>query len=419
MHRIKTCKIKDQSVTVPGSKSYTHRIFIAAALANGISTVVNALDSEDTRLTLDALTRMGAGTDRPGPVVIQGFDGRPQPCVDPLYLGNSGTSVRLLTGIAALGEGRYSLTGTDRMGQRPIADLLDSLSQIGVPARCENDNGCPPLTIEGGRISGRSLNIKCSESSQFLSALLLMAPCTAGGLDISVDGDPVSKPYIDMTVDIMNRFGISVSRRGYNRFTVSGRQHYRPGTYTVEPDCSQAGYFWGAAAITGNAVQVLALNRDTRQGDIRIVHVLEEMGCRVAWDLDGITVSGGPSLQGVTVDMADMPDMVPTLAVVAAFARGKTVIDNVAHLRGKESDRLAAVSAELGKMGIDVQDSPAGLVITGGRPQGAEIETYNDHRIAMSFAMAGLKTPGTAIRNPGCVEKSFPGFWDVLETLYA
>ena len=419
MRKIRTRKMKDQSVTVPGSKSYTHRIFIAAALANGASTVVNALDSEDTRLTLGALKQMGAGKDRYRPIVITGFGGRPRPCVDPIYLGNSGTSIRLLTGIAALGEGRYALTGTERMGQRPIADLLDSLSQIGVPARCEKDNGCPPLTIQGGRISGRSLKIRCSESSQFLSALLLMAPCTAGGLDIKVDGDPVSKPYIDMTVDIMNRFGISVSRRGYNRFTVAGGQHYRPGTYTVEPDCSQAGYFWGAAAIAGKAIKVLALNRETRQGDIRFVRVLEKMGCRVTWDPDGVTVSGGPALQGVTVDMADMPDMVPTLAVVAAFARGETVIDNVAHLRGKESDRLAAVSAELGKMGIEVQGTPDGLVIHGGRPRGVEIETYNDHRIAMSFAMAGLRTPGTAIRNPGCVEKSFPDFWAVLETLYA
>lgn len=417
MRKIEARKIKDQSVAVPGSKSYTHRIFIAAALADGPSKVVNALDSEDTRLTLGALVQMGASTDNNRPVVIGGFGGRPRACANPLYLGNSGTSVRLLTGIAALGKGRYHLTGTDRMGQRPIADLLDSLTQIGVPTRCEKANGCPPLTVDGGRITGRSLKIKCSESSQYLSALLLMAPCTERGLDIFVDGDPVSKPYIDMTVTILNRFGIEVARSGYNRFTVAGGQHYRPGTYTVEPDCSQAGYFWGAAAITGSAIKVKSLNHETRQGDIRLVRVLEEMGCGVSWDPDGITVTGN-RLKGVTVDMGDMPDMVPTLAVVAAFAKGTTTITNVAHLHGKESDRLLAVASELGKMGIETQSQDAGMVITGGTPQGAEIETYNDHRIAMSFAMAGLKTPGTIIRNPGCVEKSFPEFWNVMETLY-
>ncbi len=417
MRKIEARKIKNQTVTVPGSKSYTHRIFIAAALADGPSTVVNALDSEDTRLTLGALVQMGATTDNNRPVVIDGFGGRPRPCTDPLYLGNSGTSLRLLTGIAVLGEGRYHLTGTDRMRQRPIADLLESLAQIGVPTHCENANGCPPLTVDGGRITGRSLNIKCSESSQYLSALLLMAPCTERGLDITVDGDPVSKPYIDMTVDIMNRFGIEVARSGYNRFTVAGDQHYRPGTYTVEPDCSQAGYFWGAAAITGSAIKVKSLNPETRQGDIRLVRVLEEMGCRVSREPDGITVTGG-QLKGVTVDMGDMPDMVPTLAVVAAFAKGRTAITNVAHLRGKESDRLLAVATELDKMGIETKCDEAGIVITGGTPTGAEIETYDDHRIAMSFAVAGLKTPDTGIRNPGCVAKSFPDFWDVLDTLY-
>jgi 3-phosphoshikimate 1-carboxyvinyltransferase len=418
MRKIETRPTKNQSIAVPGSKSYTHRIFIAAALSGGASTVVNALDSEDTRLTLKALVQIGAVADNNRTVTIRGFGGRPRPCNEPLYLGNSGTSIRLLTGIAALGTGRYRLTGTERMGQRPIADLLESLDQIGVPTHCEKTSGCPPLTIEGGRITGQSLTIRCSESSQYLSALLLMAPCTPRGLDITVDGDPVSKPYIDMTVDILNRFGIAVTRDGYRRFTVAGDQSYQPGTYEVEPDCSQASYFWGAAAITGNAIKVKALNQSTRQGDIRLVRALEKMGCMVTWEPDGITVAGG-RLRGITVDMGDMPDMVPTLAVVAAFAQGDTVIRNVAHLRGKESDRLAAVAAELEKMGIATHSRADGLTITGGTPRGAAIETYNDHRIAMSFAMAGLKTPGTAIRNPECVAKSFPGFWDVFETLYA
>jgi len=418
MYPVRAEPIQNQSIKVPGSKSYTHRIFIAAALADGTSTVVNALDSEDTRLTLQALAQMGADAQKSDVVVIAGFGGRPQPCTEPIYLGNSGTSIRLLTGIAALGSGRYRLTGSERMGQRPIADLLEGLSQIGVAARSELNNGCPPLEIEGGTISGQRLQIACRESSQYLSSLLLLAPCTRQGLDITVVGDPVSKPYIDMTVTIMERFGIEVRRDDYRRFTVAGGQRYRPGTYVVEPDCSQASYFWGAAAISGASIKVKAINQESRQGDLRLVQVLAEMGCKVVYEKDGITLTG-KALHGITVDMGDMPDMVPTLAVVAAYAQGQTVIRNVAHLHGKESDRLQAMAAELSKMGIDARSGDSDLVITGGQPQGAEIETYDDHRIAMSFAVAGLKAPGTIIRNPGCVAKSFPRFWKVLETLYA
>jgi len=418
MYAVRAEPIRNLSVAVPGSKSYTHRIFIAAALANGTSTVLNALDSEDTRLTLQALEQMGARVERSATIVIDGFNGRPAPCADPLYLGNSGTSIRLLTGIAALGTGRYRLTGTERMGQRPIADLLEGLAQVGVATRCDHHNGCPPLEVEGGTITGRRLEIVCRESSQYLSSLLLLAPCTAQGLDITVVGDPVSKPYIDMTVDIMQQFGITVLRDGYRRFTIAGDQPYQAGTYVVEPDCSQASYFWGAAAVTGATVKVKAISRNSRQGDLRLVPVLEKMGCTVAHDKDGVTLTGG-DLRGITVDMGDMPDMVPTLAVVAAFARGKTVIHNVAHLHGKESDRLLAMATELSKMGIEARCGDADLVVIGGRPRGAEIETYEDHRIAMSFAVAGLKAPGTVIQNPGCVEKSFPGFWKVLESLYA
>jgi len=418
MYAVRTEPIRDQSVSVPGSKSYTHRIFIAAALADGASTVVNALDSEDTRLTLQALEHLGARARWAETVTIAGVDGRPGPSAQPLYLSNSGTSIRLLTGIAALGTGSYRLTGTERMGQRPIADLLEGLSQIGVAARSELNNGCPPLEIEGGTISGRHLQIACRESSQYLSSLLLLAPCTQKGLDIAIAGEPVSKPYIDMTVAIMEQFGIEIRREDYRRFTVAGGQHYRPGTYTVEPDCSQASYFWGAAAISGASIKVKAINRESGQGDLRLVQVLAEMGCKVDYEEDGITLTGN-ALHGITVDMGDMPDMVPTLAVVAAYAQGQTVIRNVAHLHGKESDRLQAMSAELSKMGIDARSGDSDLVITGGRPQGAEIETYDDHRIAMSFAVAGLRAPGTLIRSPGCVAKSFPRFWEVLETLYA
>jgi 3-phosphoshikimate 1-carboxyvinyltransferase len=412
-HRIGRCQVR-----VPGSKSYTHRTLIGAALSAGPCTVRNPLRSQDTLLTLAALEKMGAVVvDRGECIDIQGLNGRFKACREPIYLANSGTSMRLLAGVAALGTGTYTLTGTTRMYHRPIGHLLEALNQLGIGARAVDANGCPPVEIPGGQATGGAVAINCSVSSQFLSALLLLAPCTEAGLSITVSHGPVSRPYIDMTVEILERFGIRVQRDGYARFDVEGAQSYCAGDYTVAADASQAGYFWGAAAVTGGSVTVCGVSADSSQGDVGLARVLERMGCRVDHDPDGITVTGG-DLRAVTVDMADMPDMVPTLAVVAAFADGTTVIENVSHLKAKESDRLASTCAELKKMGIAAVAEADRLLVTGGTPRGAAIETYDDHRIAMSFAMAGLVTPGVRIMEPHCVEKSFPGFWDVWETLY-
>ena len=412
-HRIDRCR-----VSVPGSKSYTHRTLIAAALADGASTVHEPLRSQDTLLTLAALEKMGATVDDRGTTIaIGGVRGRFAPCSEEIYLANSGTSMRLLAGVAALGQGSYTLTGTARMYHRPIGHLLAALNQLGIAARAVDDNGCPPVVIPGGAARGGAVAINCSVSSQFLSSLLLMAPCTPEGLDISVSHGPVSRPYVDMTVEILGRFGIAVRREGYTTFTVPGGQTYRAGAYAVEPDASQAGYFWGAAAITGGSVTVRGIPADSTQGDVGLARVFERMGCRVDVAADGITVTGGP-LKAVTVDMADMPDMVPTLAVVAAFADGTTVIENVAHLKAKESDRLSATCSELRRMGVAAVAEDDRLRVTGGGVHGAAIETYDDHRIAMSFAMAGLAVPGVKIKAPDCVEKSFPTFWEVWQTLY-
>ncbi|MGD9212350.1 MAG: 3-phosphoshikimate 1-carboxyvinyltransferase, partial [Desulfobacteraceae bacterium] len=250
----------------------------------------------------------------------------------------------------------------------------------------------------------------------YLSALLLIAPCTQKGLEINITHGPVSKPYIDLTIDILQRFGITVDRDGYRYFHVQGGQNYRSGNYVVESDGSQAGYFWGAAAITGGTVKVKNVTFASRQGDVRLAEVLNQMGCRMQHDTDGIRIIGGP-LKAVDVDMGDMPDAVPTLAVVAAFAEGKTRIFNVAHLREKECDRLGAVVTELTKLGVKAVCTDTGLEIIGGPMQGATIETYNDHRIAMSFAMAGLKVPKIYIDGENCVEKSFPTFWNVFQEM--
>jgi 3-phosphoshikimate 1-carboxyvinyltransferase len=411
-------KIKDTEVTVPGSKSYTHRILIAAALSDGICTLHNGLKSEDTWFTLNALKKMGvkieAINDR---WLVHGTRGRLNACSDLLHLGNSGTSMRFLTAVASLGRNIYTLTGTKRMQERPIQDLIDGLSQIGVKVRALNNNGCPPVEVEGGRVKGGSVALRCKTSSQYLSALLLISPYTENGLNVRVVEGPVSKPYIDMTIEVMTRFGVEVKRSGYRQFAVSGKQIYREGTYAIEPDASQAGYFWAAAAITGAGIKVKGITRDSCQGDVRFTELLEAMGCQIIREKDGTMVRGKP-LSAIETDMADMPDMVPTLAVVAAFAKGTTVIKNVTHLRAKESDRLASVVGELAKIGIDANFSDSGLVIKGGIPHGAEIDTHGDHRIAMSFSLAGLKIPGIFIQDERCVEKSFPEFWRVLRGLY-
>ena len=421
MIEIKPYNIKDRcEVAVPGSKSVTHRILIASALSDGVCRIENALLSEDTVLTMKALRQMGIRIEEKNDnrLIIYGTKGILRPSAEPVYLGNSGTSIRLLTAVAALGKNAYTLLGNDRMAERPIQALIDALGQIGVQARSTHSNGCSPVEVNGKNLSGTAVTISCRQSSQYLTGLLLMAPCTEGGLNIGVTEGPVSKPYVDMTVDVMSRFGIAVDRQGYDSFQVAGKQAYRPGAYEVEADASQAGYFWAVAAICRKAVKVKGVSRSSCQGDVNFSKVLESMGCAVNNEPDGITVAGGDRLRAVEIDMGDMPDIVPTLAVVAAFAEGTTVIKNVSHLKSKESDRLTAVVNELIKMGVAARCTDDELVVAGGQPRGAEIETYGDHRIAMSFAVAGLAAPGTIIRGEHCVEKSFPNFWKVFEGMY-
>ena len=418
MKSIPRHQVTDCTVAVPGSKSYTHRALIAAALSDGRCTVCGMLRSDDTRLTLCALQQLGVRAEDGGrQVVIIGTAGRLGAAADPIELGNSGTSMRLLTAVAALAQGRTVLQGSARMAQRPIADLLDALNQIGVPARSLAGNGCPPVQIDGGRADGGAVRIDCHLSSQFLSAMLLIAPCCRRDVEIDVVRGPVSRPYVDLTCAIMEQAGIRIRRQGYRRFAIAAGQRYRAGAFQVEADCSQASYFWAAAAITGGRVKVQGIGADSLQGDLGFVRVLEQMGCRVDVVPDGIAVTGG-DLSAVDVDMADMPDVVPTLAVVAAFARGTTTVRGVGHLREKESDRLGAVAAELRRMGIRAETGTDWLRVCGGQPRGAAIDTYDDHRLAMSFAVAGLRVPGVVIRHPEVVAKSFPDFWQVFEQLY-
>ncbi len=417
MIEIKPVQSMNVEVEVPGSKSYTHRLLIASALSDGECSIHNRLKSEDTEYTLQALKQLGTAVEeRRGGLIIQGTGGRLTGGSE-IYLGNSGTSMRLFTSVVALAEGTTVLTGTDRMKERPIADLLDGLNQIGVDAQSINGNQCPPVAVKGGTVQGGRIELNCGISSQFLSGLLLIGPFTRKGLNIRVVQGPVSKPYIDLTLEVMDRLGVAVERNGYEWFFVPGERIYRAGRYTVETDASNASYFWGAAAITGGSATVRHIDLATRQGDIRLLECFQKMGCRVSPSADGIAVTGGP-LSAIEADMSDIPDMVPTLSVVAAFAEGRTIIRNVAHLRAKESDRLSAVAIELSKMSVSVEELEDGLIIEGGSPKGAQISTYDDHRIAMSFAMAGLRVPGVIIEEERCVEKSFPEFWTVFKGIY-
>ena len=415
--KIKTRARVEATLTLPGSKSYTHRALIAAALAPGESILANALKSEDTELTAQALAGLGADLDWQGHTVrVLGTGGHLKPVADPIFLGNSGTSMRFLTAVVALGSGTYRLTGTPRLCERPMGELLEALNNLGVQATSEQGNGCPPVTVTGGSFTGGITRLSGAVSSQFLSALLLIGPLAPKGVEIEISGELVSRPYVDVTLSVLTAFGITFSREAYRRFIIPGGQSYRNHQYDIEADASSASYFWAAAALTGGRMTIANLDLESIQGDIDFLSVLARMGCHLISSPQGLTVEGGP-LQGIHMDMSAMPDLVPTLGVLAAFADGETVISGVAHLRHKESNRLAAVVTELGKMGITAEETPDGLRIIGGTPQGAEIETYDDHRIAMSFAVAGLKAKGVVIHNPDCVAKSFPDFWEYFENL--
>jgi 3-phosphoshikimate 1-carboxyvinyltransferase len=416
IREIKPTKAVQAILTLPGSKSYTHRALVAAALAEGESRLTNALRAEDTEFTAQALDKLGARVDWQGATVrVQGTGGRLAPVSEPLYLGNSGTSMRFLTALVALGQGQYVLTGSPRLCQRPMGELLTSLGQVGVKAASEKGDDCPPVLVQAGLTGGRA-SLSGAVSSQYLSALLFIGPLAPEGAEIEVTGELVSRPYVNMTLEVLTEFGVSYYREGYRYFSLPGGQCYLPQDYEIEGDASSASYFWAAAALTGGWVTITNLSLESCQGDLDFLSVLARMGCRIDSSPAGLTVEGGP-LRGLEVNMANMPDLVPTLAVLAAFARGETTIAGVAHLRHKESDRLAALNKELGKMGIAARETADGLIIRGGQPRGAEIETYRDHRLAMSFAVAGLKVPGIVIADPDCVAKSFPDFWEFLQKL--
>ena len=409
----------DAVVNVPGSKSYTNRALITAALADGKSTITNALFSDDTNYMATSLNVLGIpikedhSTNR---FIIQGKGGIIPAKQANLFIGNAGTAMRFLTAMLTLGNGVYEIDGIERMRQRPIQDLLDGLKQLGADVVSKFNNGCPPVLIRGIGLQGGLAVVKGDLSSQYFSALLMTAPYAKNDVSIKVKGDLVSKRYVDMTIALMRQFDVDVKNNDYKMFFVKSGQSYKAIHYEVEGDASAASYFFAAAAITGGKVRVVGIGSDSLQGDIHFADVLKSMGCRVNASANWIEVQGD-SLHGVDVDMGDMPDVALTLASVAVFARGKTRVRNVKNMRIKETDRVAAVVNELRRIGISAVEYEDGFEIEPSIPKAAEIETYDDHRMAMSFALVGLRAPGIVIKNPECVSKTFPDYFQRLEAL--
>jgi 3-phosphoshikimate 1-carboxyvinyltransferase len=404
-------------IHIPGSKSLTQRALVAAALAEGNSFIGNALIAEDTLYLIDGLRALGAQiVSADGGFFVSGTAGKIVNNGKEIFLGYNGTALRFLVALVTLGSGKYILTGEKRLCERPVGALVEALQSMNVDVDCRNN--CPPVTVNAAGLNGGRIILHDIESSQYVSALLLCAPYTKKGIDLSLQGGIISAPYIDLTVDVMRNFGAKISKTGQHEYSVAAGEIYHGRDYFIEGDASGASYFFGAAAILKKPVRVNGVGIGSRQGDLRLLKILEELGCKIDSGENWIEVACDDLQEGnFTFDLNDMPDIVPTLAVLAAFRRGKTVITNVAHLRLKESNRLAALTTELNRIGINANETADGIIIRGGRPQPAVIETYNDHRIAMSFAVASLAVPGIKITDKKCVNKSFPGFWEELKKI--
>lgn len=407
----------DAVVTVPGSKSLTNRALVCAALADGTSELTGVLFADDTEAMVDSVRKLGARVD-PDPatkhLIITGTGGSLPPGRVELNAIASGTTARFLLPAVSSGSGTYVVDGAPPLRARPMKDAVDLLRGLGLTITPVD--GRLPVTVTGGPADSGPVTVPGNVSSQFLSGVLLAAPLSPDGREVTVQGDLVSRPYIDMTVAVMRSFGAKVDERGATQWYVHPTG-YRGASYAIEPDASAASYFFAAAAITGGRARIDGLGRSSLQGDLRLVEILGQMGAEVAVEDGTTTVKGRGVLHGVTADLRDFSDMAQTLAVVAAFADSPTRITGIGFIRNKETDRISAVVRELARLGVHAEEENDGLVIYPGSPHGGVVETYDDHRMAMSFALVGLRVPGLAIADPDCVAKTFPDYFDVLESL--
>jgi 3-phosphoshikimate 1-carboxyvinyltransferase len=407
------------SVCVPGSKSLTNRALAVAALAEGPTMLTNVLMADDTIHMAEALERLGFSVDLGAgaeTIGVDGLGGRIPACRATLEVGNAGTAARFLVALVTLGSGDFVVDGSPRMRERPIAGLVDGLRQLGVAIECPT--GCPPVRVQAKGLAGGRAVVDGDTSSQFVSALLLVAPYARSPVEVVVSRPLSSKPYVDMTLAVMADFGIEVARDGYRRFAIpSGRYHGRP-VYGIESDASAASYFFAAAAIVGGTVGVEKISRRSRQGDIAFLDVLSAMGCLVEEGSDWVQVTGAQELRGVDVDLGDIPDTAQTLAAIAPFAASPTTVRGIRSARLKECDRIAATCRELSRLGVKVRERADGFVIQPCHEMhAATVCTYDDHRMAMAFALVGLRVPGVSLENPLCVSKTFPRYFEVLDRL--
>ncbi len=407
------------TVRVPGSKSLTNRALLIAALADGTIRLTNALFSDDSLYFAKALQTLGFDVQLDevnSEMTVRGLGGRIPSNKAELFIGNAGTAARFLSAFLTLGHGEYILDGDSRMRERPIGDLIDALHQLGV--ELEATNNCPPVQIFAKGLPGGKTKIAGNISSQFLSAFLMVAPYAKSSVEIEVATELNSKPYVDMTIAIMKDFGVEIKRHGYERFIIQPSFFFPLSTYSIESDASAASYFFAAPAICGGTVRVENISRNSKQGDIAFLDILQQMGCIIGEDHDAITVICTNPLKGIDVDTRDFPDTAQTLAAIAPFASSPTRIRGIASARLKETDRIHATCTELARLGVHVEEHEDGMTIYPcDKIQPATIQTYNDHRMAMAFSLIGLRIPGITIENPACVSKTFPNFFDVLDHL--
>ena len=407
----------DATVRVPGSKSVTNRALIIAALAEGHSRIANPLFSDDSFWLMDALGRLGivvnADGER-GEVHVSGQGGEIQASDVDLFVGNAGTVARFLPPVLALGRGPYTVDGVPRMRERPVADLVDAMRRLGAAVDYAGQDGKFPLRIKGGGIPGGQVRVSAGKSSQFISGLLMASPYAKTPVTLHPQGRK-EWPYVGITVALMRDFGVKVDRAN-GRFAIVPAS-YSARDFAVEPDASGASYFMAAAAVTGGRVRIPGLGSSSPQGDLRFAGVLREMGCKVEVASDFVEVQGPDRLHGVEADMNAFSDTMITLSAIAPFATTPTSILNVAHTRLQETDRLRAVATELDRLGIETQTTPSSIRIIPGEVRSGVIRTYGDHRMAMAFAITGLVVSGIRIQDPGCVTKTFPGYFGALESL--
>lgn len=402
-------------VYAPPSKSYTHRAILITALGPG-GTVKRPLISADTRATIAACEAFGAKITRKDNIEIEGVSGKPQTPDDVIDVLNSGTTMRFCSAVASLTNGAV-LTGDASIRSRPNGPLLSALNDLGVNAFSVRGNGKAPLVVQG-RMKGGVAKLNGSVSSQFLSALLIASPLAEGDTKIIIEGELKSRPYAEITLDMLQEAGARIEA-GRQEFGIEGGQSYNLKSYTIPGDFSSASYPLAAAAVTGGEVEVRGV-LPSRQGDSAIVDILRRMGAEISWDqVAGVLRIKGGELKGVDVDASMTPDLVPTIAVLGSLAKGKTVVFNAEHVRHKETDRLHAMAIELSKMGADIRELPDGLEITGGRLKGADVKGYDDHRIVMALAVAGMAAGETRIDTAECVDVSYPGFFQEMASMGA